>query len=149
MRKPRIFVSFLILVLGLSVAGCGVLAPATVEADTATQAVVSDQTLDLAPNLSVSEVAETISQTSVLIVDVREDYEYDAGHIPGAVLIPLGELADRVDEIPTDLPVILVCRSGNRSGQAYDFLENQGFSNVHNMLGGMNDWTASGYDVEY
>lgn len=147
MRKQRQYVSLLILVLGLSVAGCGVIAPTTAEV-VAPQVVVSETPLELAPNLSVDEVADIMSSTSVVIVDVREDYEYADGHIPGAVLIPLAELANRVDEIPVDLPVILVCRSGNRSGQAYDLLENQGFSNIHNMLGGMNDWTAAGYNVE-
>lgn len=83
----------------------------------------------------------------ITIVDVREEWEYAEGHIPGALLIPLGSLSQRLGEIPTDEPVVLVCRSGNRSGEAYRLLTEQGFSNVSNMLGGMTDWAAAGLET--
>jgi rhodanese-related sulfurtransferase len=82
------------------------------------------------------------------VLDVREPGEYAAGHIPGALLIPLGELPDRLHEVPEEGPVVVVCRSGNRSGQALRFLRQQGFDNVHNMLGGMLAWQRAGYEVE-
>ena len=85
---------------------------------------------------------------AITVIDVREDFEWDAGHIPGATWIPLGELPERLDEVPTDGPVVMVCRSGNRSSQALNLLQNQGFENAHNMLGGMNAWSAAGYEIE-
>ena len=71
-------------------------------------------------------------------IDVREEWEYEEQNI-GAKLIPLGELPDRLSEIEQmkDEEVIVHCRSDFRSGQAKKFLNNQGFSNVRNMLGGI------------
>ncbi|MBN1874647.1 MAG: rhodanese-like domain-containing protein [Anaerolineae bacterium] len=103
---------------------------------------------DLPPEISPDVVAELLAQGAVTVIDVREDSEYTAGHIAGATLIPLGTLPDQVSEIPTDVPVILVCRSGNRSGQAFQFLRQQGFDNVHNMVGGMNAWQQAGLEIE-
>ncbi len=60
----------------------------------------------------------------------------------------MGELANRLDEIPRDKEVIVTCRSGNRSEQVTDFLRQNGFDNVHNMTGGILDWQAAGYSVE-
>lgn len=87
-------------------------------------------------------------QEDIFILDVREEAEYAEAHIPGATLIPLGQLPDRLSEIPSDKPVIAVCRSGNRSGKATDLLRTQGFDNVHNMQGGMLAWAEAGYDLE-
>ncbi len=71
-------------------------------------------------------------------IDVREEWEYEERNI-GAQLIPLGELPDRLSEIEQmkDQEIIVHCKSGGRSGQAKKFLNNQGFSNVRNMLGGI------------
>ena len=147
-QKKRLVSLLMALVLSFSIVGCGMFMPAVV--DVVETEVVSLQVIpELAPNLTVEEVAQAISETEIVIVDVREDWEFDSGHIEDAVLIPVGEIADRVDEIPTDVPVVLVCRSGNRSGQAYRYLKQQGFDNVHNMLGGKLDWSSQGYDVEY
>lgn len=104
--------------------------------------------VELATNLSAAEVESLWQDEAITVIDVREDFEFDAGHIPGALWIPLGELPDRLEEVPTDGPVVMVCRSGNRSSQAFQFLQKEGFPNAHNMLGGMNDWSASGYDIE-
>ena len=103
---------------------------------------------DLGPELAPEVVADLNEQGAITVVDVREEWEYAEGHIVGAQLIPLGTLRDRVDEIPTDQPVVLVCRSGNRSGQAFRFLRQQGFENVHNMAGGMLAWEAAGLEME-
>ena len=91
---------------------------------------------------------ELYQRDDVIILDVREDFAYKAGHIPGATLVPLGQIPNRLDEIPTDKTVIAVCRSGNRSNQATNFLRQQGFENVHNMTGGMNAWGQAGYEIE-
>lgn len=82
-----------------------------------------------------------------LLVDVRTVEEFESGHIPDAVNIPLQELDQRLSEIPTDQTVILYCRSGNRSAQAYDLLSNAGYSDMYD-LGGIIDWTAKGLPVE-
>ncbi|MFE5319731.1 rhodanese-like domain-containing protein [Paenibacillus sp. NPDC056579] len=74
------------------------------------------------------------------IIDVREAEEVALGMIPGAIHIPLMEVPDRLSEIPNDRETILVCRSGNRSGRAYDFLTAQGFTKLKNMSGGMLEW---------
>lgn len=102
----------------------------------------------LDPDVKPAEVAALNGEGAIVIVDVREAWEYAEGHIDGATLVPLGTLEDRLDEIPTDTPVVLVCRSGNRSAQAYTYLMRQGFNNVHNMVGGMLAWEAAGLDVE-
>ena len=80
-------------------------------------------------------------------IDVREQWEYDEAHIPGVSLIPMGEVPDRLDEIPTDKQVIVTCRSGNRSGQITDYLRSVGFDNVSNMSGGILAWEENGYPV--
>jgi rhodanese-related sulfurtransferase len=76
------------------------------------------------------------------IVDVREPNEYsgDLGHIPGARLIPLGELAASKEALEADRPIVTVCRSGGRSAQAVVLLERAGFKKVANLAGGMLSW---------
>ena len=75
-------------------------------------------------------------------VDVREPYEWEAGHIDGALLIPLGELVARLDDLPDD-EIVVVCRSGNRSGRAVAWLVANGFD-AANLAGGMKAWAALG-----
>jgi phage shock protein E len=114
---------------------------------------VAEQTqeIDLAnlpADIDVDTVAAIKDLDNVVVIDVREQEEYDEKHIPGVVLIPLGTVPDRLDEIPTDQTVVLTCRSGNRSNQAAEFLREKGYTNVHNMLGGINEWQAADYPVE-
>jgi sulfur dioxygenase len=86
---------------------------------------------------------------AVQILDVREPTEFDGplGHIPGAVLIPLGQLPDRVAELYPATPVVAVCRSGARSAQATLFLQSAGFEKAANLPGGMLRWRAEGRAV--
>lgn len=77
---------------------------------------------------------------SLVIVDVRELEEVAEGMIPGARHIPLAEIPSRSNEIPNDSEVILVCRSGNRSGKALAYLESLGYKGLKNMTGGMMAW---------
>ena len=87
---------------------------------------------------------------SVQVLDVREAAEFTGplGHIEGAVLIPLGELAGRLDELQRDRPIVAVCRAGSRSAQATAILQQAGFAEVANLNGGMLRWRAEGYAVE-
>ncbi len=86
----------------------------------------------------------------VRLVDVREPAEFDGplGHIRNAILVPLGELAGRAKELPSDKPVIAVCRAGSRSAHATEILQKAGFTNVANLPGGMLRWRAEGRAVE-
>lgn len=109
--------------------------------------VAEEVALNLGPTVDVQTVAQIKDRDDVFVIDVREQHEYDAGHIPGITLIPMGTIPDRLAEIPTDKEVIVTCRSGNRSGQVTQFLRDQGFTNVHNMDGGILAWEAAGLEV--
>jgi len=78
------------------------------------------------------------------VLDVREPEEWAQVHIPGATLIPLGQLAARVDEVPRDRPVLVYCRSGNRSQEGRDILLRAGFTRVTSLRGGIKAWAAAG-----
>jgi rhodanese-related sulfurtransferase len=82
-----------------------------------------------------------------LALDVREHDEWRAGHIVGALHVPMGELAARQAEIPTDRPLIAVCRSGNRSAAVTDALVRAGYA-AENLGGGMQAWLAAGLPIE-
>ena len=77
------------------------------------------------------------------LLDVREVEEWQAGHAPDAVHLPLSELMTRVEEVPADRDVYVICRSGNRSGQAANYLNQLGRTSL-NVAGGMIAWQASG-----
>jgi phage shock protein E len=101
------------------------------------------------PNtIDVATTKALQGRADVVTLDVREQSEYDAGHIPGVKLIPLGQVPARLAEIPKDKTVVLTCRSGNRSGQAADFLRQQGYTKVHNMEGGIVAWQQAGLPIE-
>lgn len=138
-------IALLLLVLSSLLAGCATPAPAAPKA--AFQETVV-QVSSLPANLTPKMVEELRANDEIVIIDVREPEEFAEGRIPGATLIPLGELAGRADEVPTDKPVVMVCRSGNRSAQAVQILQKAGFTNIHNMTGGMIEWTAAGYVPE-
>ncbi|MDX8396956.1 MAG: rhodanese-like domain-containing protein [Mariprofundaceae bacterium] len=83
------------------------------------------------------------------IVDVRELQEYVQGHVPGATLIALNSVPERVDEFPKDRDVYVICRSGMRSAQAIKFLAQQhGYQNLINVSGGTMAWIEKNYAVE-
>jgi rhodanese-related sulfurtransferase len=81
------------------------------------------------------------------LLDVREADEWTAGHAPGAHHIPMMEVPARIAEIPVDADVVVVCRSGGRSGQVVSYLVGNGWDNVRNLDGGMQSWAATGRDV--
>ena len=96
--------------------------------------------------ISVSEAA-AMRDAGAFVLDVREPDEWNESHIPGATLIPLGELASRVNEVPQDQEIVVVCRSGNRSQQGRDILLAAGLANATSMAGGINEWKAAGYET--
>jgi rhodanese-related sulfurtransferase len=89
--------------------------------------------------------ARAAAQRGAMLLDVREPQEWDAGHAPEAVHIPLGQLTSRVDEVPEGEEVMIICRSGNRSARAAEFLSDRG--DVANVVGGMQDWARQGHPV--
>lgn len=80
------------------------------------------------------------AQSDYTLLDVRQDWEYEESHIPGAYHIPLPELAERVQELDSQKPVIAYCRAGGRSAAASSLLKGQGFGEVYNLMGGMGQW---------
>ena len=101
----------------------------------------------LASTVSVSD-AYDLYQKGAFVLDVRTQEEWNEFHAPNTTLIPLDQLASRLNEVPRDRQVVVVCRSGNRSQQGRDILLNAGFEQVTSMVGGLNEWRASGYPIE-
>ncbi len=80
------------------------------------------------------------------LIDVRTPEEFNSGHIPGAVNINVETLPARLDEVPEGIPIVVYCRTGNRSATAARILVDAGFSPVYD-LGGIQDWVAAGYST--
>jgi len=97
---------------------------------------------DSAPAISVQELKRKMDAREVFqLIDVREALEYEIARIDGARLIPLGEIAERIDELERDQPIFVHCHSGQRSAQAVGLLQQRGFSNVYNVEGGIDAWS--------
>jgi rhodanese-related sulfurtransferase len=97
---------------------------------------------EIGPN----EALEALTAGSADLVDVREQFEYDAGHAPGARHIPLGEIGLRLSTLTHERRLILVCRSGQRSAAATAQLTAAGFDAI-NLEGGMQAWAAAGLPI--
>ena len=82
---------------------------------------------------------------AIRVIDVRQMEEIAMGTVPKAEPLPLHTLPARVHELPKEEKLVMVCRSGARSAQACMFLQQQGFSNVYNLRGGMMGWVGSGF----
>ncbi len=147
-RYPQ-FLLGAILIAAIALSGCGA-ASSSAQApagDAAVAAAPAAEALNLPVEIDAAQLNQIRNRDDVYVLDVREDWEYQSGHVPGANLIPLGELSSRLSEVPTDKTVVAVCRSGNRSGQATQILRQAGFD-AHNMVGGMNSYAGSGFGVE-
>jgi phage shock protein E len=101
------------------------------------------------PNeIGIDEANKLYQSKGAFFLDVREQSEWDSFHIPGTTLIPLGQLPQRLSEVPKDQPIVVVCRSGNRSAQGRDILKQAGYTNVTSMAGGVTAWKTQGYSIE-
>ena len=100
---------------------------------TPVQSIDTDQAKSFLEDKKVDEVT---------ILDVRQSAEYESGHIPGAILVPLPELTDTMDRIDRTKPVMVYCASGGRSRMAAQLLSGQGFNQIINVAGGFNAWTS-------
>ena len=99
--------------------------------------------------VSPKAVSEALHAGGAMLIDVREQSEYDEVHIPGSVLIPLAELPSRLSEIPADRDVYVHCRMGGRSARAVDYLRAFGRPNSYNVSGGIEAWEDAGLPVEH
>jgi len=92
--------------------------------------------------ISVHELKRKMDACEALeLIDVREPFEYEIARIDGAKLIPLGEIAERTDELQREQPIVVHCHSGKRSAQAVQLLQQRGFRNVYNLEGGIDAWS--------
>jgi rhodanese-related sulfurtransferase len=99
----------------------------------------------LIPQLAPADLVrwrEDASRDAPMLVDVREPWEFELCRIDGSVLIPLGELARRMAEVPTGRAVVMVCHTGRRSQHAAMLLEAAGYADVHNLAGGVERWAV-------
>src|SRR6478752_2277852 len=94
------------------------------------------------PEIDIEELARLLDD-GVNLIDVRQPHEYEDRHVPGAVLIPLAEVPDRLSEIPDSGQVLVICKTGARSHRASEFLRGNGIDAV-NIAGGTDGWADSG-----
>lgn len=99
-------------------------------------------------DLTVQQAHELIqARTSLVILDVRTQEEYDEGHIEGTALIPVGELATRLEELSRDDELLVYCRTGNRSSSAVSLLRDNGFTKIYHLKDGITAWIRAGYPI--
>ncbi|HEX5503282.1 MAG TPA: MBL fold metallo-hydrolase, partial [Thermomicrobiales bacterium] len=96
--------------------------------------------------VTIADVADRAPDT--LVLDVREPEEYASGHVPGAANLPQAELATRLDELPRDRPIQVICQTGRRSMRSAQFLKQRGYDAVVNVGGGTAAWQASDRPLE-
>jgi rhodanese-related sulfurtransferase len=99
--------------------------------------------LELAPE----RVKELLDAGGATLVDVREDTEWEAGRVPGALHIELNELTSRAEEVPKERTAVFYCRTGNRSAMAAEAFAQAGWD-AHNMAGGLVAWVEQGLEIE-
>ena len=102
---------------------------------------------DVSVSVAYSMINDTITYPNLIILDVRNQDEYDSEHINNSILIPLSELEDRLNEISeyNNTEIIVHCKSGARSASASEILASNEFSKVYNMLDGIDAWMDAGY----
>jgi hydroxyacylglutathione hydrolase len=100
--------------------------------------------VDQTPQLAAAALRNGRQQEGMIIVDVRSAREWESGHLPGALHIPLGELVERAGEIPRGGVVATMCEGGYRSSLAASLLQRHGIPNAANIVGGMQEWRQSG-----
>lgn len=99
-------------------------------------------------DITVQEARSLIEdKPDLVILDVRTASEYEDGHIEGALNIPVQELSGRIDELSNENELLVYCRTGNRSTQAVDILQDAGFKKIYHMNEGITGWIEAGYPV--
>ena len=100
------------------------------------------------PEIGVDQLADLLSGSSVAVLDVREDWEYRRGRVPGALSLPLGRLVAEAAGLPKGKPYAVICESGTRSLAATDFLLSRGFEGAVSVRGGTSAWARAGRPIE-
>ena len=100
------------------------------------------------PEMSVDELDELLRLERVLLLDVREDWEFRRGRVPGAESIPLGQLSVRLAELQRDKPYAVICEHGHRSLAATEFLLRNGFAGAASVRGGTSAWVRASRPLE-
>ncbi len=100
------------------------------------------------PNVEAPDLARRLAaERDLVVLDVREPVEWEEGHVPGALHIPMLQVAGRLAEVPRDRPLALMCRGGARSSLVGSLLLSRGFTNLLNTWGGMAGWLEAGLPV--
>ena len=136
--KRTFIITLAVLALVIGGAAC----TPTANSSTATAPVIASQ-----PITPLEYQNEFGGDTPHLLVDVRTPEEFASSHIQNAVNIPVETLQTRLDEVPGGIPVVVYCRSGNRSASAAQILVENGFQQVYD-LGGIKDWVALGLPIQ-
>jgi len=98
---------------------------------------------DLPLEVDVHWLSEQLEQNrDLFLLDVREPWERDISLIRGSFAIPMSEISQRIEELPKDKPIVVICRVGGRSAQVTHWLRGQGIENAINLAGGMNAWAT-------
>jgi phage shock protein E len=142
MSKSKIIILAVVLMMAAAMAaGCsGGGVKATTETTTPKVPIEASKANVAGVDVSVEQALTMWQNKQVVIVDVRTPVEYQEGHIPSVANIPLDQLESRMNEVPKDKKVLLICRSGKRSAQGTALLRGKGFDNVYNVVEGMNGW---------
>lgn len=135
---------FIIIASALFLGACTSTVPSSETQSTTVQEVLEVETVEIIND--TPQEFEANMTGDYLLLDVRTPEEFNQGYIEGALLIPVTELGQRLDEIEQykDKPVLVYCRSGNRSVTASEILIDNGFTEVHNLLTGYNGWVTRG-----
>lgn len=99
----------------------------------------------ISTDIEAKDIENLLKKNKEFLLDVREDYEYQNGHIKGAVNLPLREILSQKDTLPKDRDIYVYCRSAHRSADAVNFLKSLGFDKVHNIEGGFIDISFNEY----
>ena len=107
------------------------------------------QTAPDAESVTLDAARKEVESGKATLVDVREPDEHAGGVAPGAQLLPMRQLASRLSEIPNDpkRPILLICRTQNRSSATYKFLREKGYTHVRFVQGGMSEWMRRGWPL--
>jgi hydroxyacylglutathione hydrolase len=121
-----------------------------IEATNRGLADIPEAMLTTSPHVADTDI-DTLEQRppQSVLLDVREPEEYAHGHVPGALNLPQADLATRLEELPRNRPVIVICQSGNRARRAAQYLIQQGFADVTNVHGGTEAWEAAGKELGF
>ena len=109
----------------------------------------NDLPMEILPEVSVHEIFKTVPGGNVVVLDVREPIEWEMGHVPGAILISLGALRERIQELPVETGIAVICEAGIRSSSAASILQAEGFREVSNVSEGTGGYRKAGLPLEF